>query len=204
MKLLKSILFICLFTTLLSSCVVNKINTAAPTDNIEARTAIKQVKLRGLVVIFPTEYKKERVLRSRAKISPSAQKSIDKLKSERKERWNLWLSEIKEYNFSKISIVPDSLLKTYITNPENVTSYNRNGEEVTVPLPNIYVLYKEYGGFDIKKDGEFIHNPFPNSVSPSKWASIRDFLGVQGKQKSINSFFSELNNQLLFYYHGPQ
>jgi len=68
-------------------------------------------------------------------------------------------------------------------------------------LNDVYVLYKEYGGFEIKRKEEFVANPFPNKNIASNWSAIRDFLGVQGDTKSVKNFFKNLNGRL-FEYHN--
>ncbi len=181
------------------SCVVSKINPRATNNETQAKQAILDVQKNGIVVIFPTDYQKERVLRNISNSRPQVQHEIQKIKDRRTNRWNIWQSEIKNYTFSDLSIVPDSLLKSYIENPTNITSINKEGKSQQIELNDIYVLYTEFGGFDVKKNGTFIPNPFPNQVKPSKWASIRDFLGVQGDEKSINSFFTELNANFMRY-----
>lgn len=191
------------FILLLSSCVVSKVNENAMTNYEEARQAIKEIKLRGIVFVFPTEYKKERVLRNISQSKPSVLEQIQKIKSQRKQRLALWQSQISEYKFSAVSIVPDSLLKSYIDNPNRITSLNTQGDKQEVKLNDIYVLYTEFGGFEVKQNGTFIANPFPNQAKPSKWASIRDFLGVQGDEKSINSFFTKLNSSFNRFYTLP-
>lgn len=200
MNISKKLLPFSLFLILLSSCVVNKINTAAISDYSGARQTIEDIKIKGVVVIFPTDYKKERVLRNISESRPQVREEIEKIKLRRKNRWNLWKSAIDNYSFSNISVVPDSLLKSYIENPDRVTSISNSGNNQEVELNSIYVLYTEFGGFEVKQNGSFVPNPFPNQVRPSKWASIRDFLGVQGDEKSVNSFFAKLNNSFNGFY----
>lgn len=165
-----------------------------------AESAIEHVKDKGIVVIFPTEYKKERILRNIAKTKPSVQKDINKIRDQRAKRLALWQSEINAYEFSKISIVPDSLLKSYIADPDHALSVDKNGLLQSSSLNDIYALYTDYGGFEVKNNGTFVPNPFPNQVKASKWAAIRDFMGVQGNLKSINSFFTQLNGTFSGYY----
>lgn len=185
---------------LLSSCVVSKINSDARTDHSEAKQAIEDIKSNGIVVIFPTDYKKERVLRNISESRPQVKEEIEKIKTKRKNRWKLWQSAIDNYSFSNISIVPDSLLKSYIKNPNQVSSFTKDGRGQDAELNNTYVLFTEFGGFEVKQNGTFVANPFPNQIKPSKWASIRDFLGVQGEEKSINSFFTKLSTSFRGFY----
>jgi len=200
MKTYKILLPLITLLVVFNSCTVNRINEKASNDNALAKLAIEQIREQGLVVIFPTEYKKERALRNMVKSRPSLQSDIKEIQDKRKERYAIWKSEMNNYKFSDVNIVPDSLLKKYIEDPSKFSSYDENGNQKKSEFGDIYALYTDYGGFEIKRDGEFIPNPFPNWKRPSKWAAIRDFVGVQGDEKSINSFFTELDKSFFQYY----
>lgn len=196
MNIFRSIVGIALVAILLSGCSSLKINQTATTDEALAVTAINQIKESGIVVIFPTEHKKEKALIKFAESNSSIQKDIDKLISRREDRLEIWQITKKEYSFSKISIVPDSLLKSYVADPNRAKKIAPNGELIQAKLGEIYVLYTEYGGFEVKRNGRFLPNPFPNKVQPAWGSSIKDFLGVQSEEKSITRFFTELDSQL--------
>lgn len=199
MKTLTLILSLVTIIGIMTSCTVTKVNEAAKNDRAQAQIAMQQIKKHGLVAIFPTEYKKERALRKMAKSNSSLKEDIKELQEKRAERLNIWRAEMSNYTFSDISIVPDSLLKKYIEDPSKFSSFDENGNIRKSSFGDIYVLYTEYGGFQVKREGEYIPNPFPNWKRPSKWAAIRDFVGVQGEEKSINSFFEELDRSFHLY-----
>ena len=73
-------------------------------------------------------------------------------------------------------------------------------KKIRISLGEIYVLYTDYGGFEVKRNGEYLPNPFPNKVQPAWGSSIKDFLGVQSEEKSITRFFTELDNQLTLFF----
>lgn len=200
MKSLKILLPILCLIIFFSSCIVSKINPNALTSYDEAEQTIMEIKNNGIVLVFPTDYKKERVLRSISKTKVSAKNDIQEIIKQRKERQKTWRTAIKNYGFSNVSIIPDSLLKSYIENPKGIEARDIDNNIQQRELNDVYVLYTEFGGFEVKKNGSFIPNPFPNQIKPSKWASIRDFLGVQGDEKSITSFFTELNSEFNQYY----
>lgn len=200
MKIFKSIVGFALAAILLSSCSSLKVNQTATTDEEMAVAAIDQIKKSGIVVIFPTEHKKEKALIKFAESNSSIQKDIDKLISRREDRLEIWQTTKKEYSFSKISIVPDSLLKSYVADPNHAKEIAPNGEPIQANLEDVYVLYTEYGGFEVKRNGRFLPNPFPNKVQPAWGSSIKDFLGVQSEEKSITRFFTELDSQLNLFY----
>jgi len=197
----KAILPLFIISILISSCVVSNINPAADKDENEAKYVIDRIKKLGLVVIFPTEYKKERKLREFSADNAMVQSEIKEIREKRANRLAIWQKEIDSYYFSKISIVPDSLLKSYVADPENTMSISKEGTLLESSLNDVYVLYKEYGGFEIKRKEEFVANPFPNKNIASNWSAIRDFLGVQGDTKSVKNFFKNLNGRL-FEYHN--
>ena len=202
MRIFKSIIGIVLIAVSSSNCSSIKINQAAATNDLLAIAAINQIKESGIVVIFPTEHKKEKTLIQLAKSNISLLEDINKLKTQRAERIKIWQNTKEKYSFSKISIVPDSLLKSYIIDPNLTKSIGQDGELAQTDLGNIYVLFTDYGGFEVKRNGNFLPNPFPSKVQPAWGSSIKEFIGVQSKEKSINRFFTELNKQLnLFYIH---
>ncbi len=200
MNTLKSILVIISITIFLSSCASLKKNQAATTDPSQAIAAINQIKKSGIVVIFPTDYKKEKALIKMAKTNPSLLEDLELLRSKRKERLLIWQNTKKEYSFNKMSIVPDSLLKSYIANPTLGEVISENGSLEQSTLGNIYVLYTDYGGFEVKKNGHFLPNPFPNKVQPAWGSSMKELLGVQSQEKSVTRFFTELGRQLNSFY----
>ena len=199
MNKFKSIIGIVLIAVSFSSCSSLKVNQAATTDNALAIAAINQIKETGIVVIFPTEHKKEKALIQLSKSSASVQEDIDKLRAKREERLKIWQDKKKGYSFSKLSMIPDSLLKSYIINPNETKPLNQK-ETTQTNLGDIYVLFTDYGGFEIKRNGRFLPNPFPSKVQPAKGSSIKDFIGVQSEEKSTNRFFTELNKQLNLFY----
>lgn len=200
MKIFKYFMTTTLIVLLLSSCSSLRINEAAANDHTVAIEAINQIKKSGIVVIFPTEHKKEKALIKFAETNSSIQEDIDELRIQRAKRLEIWQTTQKEYSFSEISIVPDSLLKTYSINPNEAMIIGQDGELTEAQLGDIYVLYMDYGGFEIKRNGQFLPNPFPNKVQPAWGSSIKDFLGVQSEEKSINRFFTELQSQLNNFY----
>lgn len=185
---------------LVSSCSSLKVNPAAANDESVAISAINQIRASGIVVIFPTEHKKEKALIKFAKSNPSLQKDIEKLRAKRTNRLAVWNIFKHELTFSKVSIVPDSLLKSYIADPSDIKEIDGDSNLVSANLGNIYVLYTDYGGFEIKRNGQFIANPFPNKVQAAWGSSIREFLGMQSEEKSADRFFNELNTRLNEFY----
>ena len=171
---------------LLPCCSSLRINQTATTDKALAIAAIEQIKEFGIVVIFPTKHKKEKALKNFAKKKPSIQKDIDALLSKRKKTLKIWQNTKTKYSFSRISIVPDSLLKSYIADPNNAKEIGPNGKKTHASLGEIYVLYTDYGGFEVKRNGEYLPNPFPNKV--------------QSEENSITRFFTELDNQLTLFF----
>ena len=200
MNIIKSTIGFWLVVVLLPCCSSLRINQTATTDRALAITAIEQIKESGIVVIFPTKHKKEKALKNFAKKNPSIQKDIDALLSKRKKTLEIWQNTKNKYSFSTISIVPDSLLKSYIADPNNAKEIGPNGKKIRISLGEIYVLYTDYGGFEVKRNGEYLPNPFPNKVQPAWGSSIKDFLGVQSEEKSITRFFTELDNQLTLFF----
>lgn len=200
MNIIKSIIGFSLIAILLTNCSSLKINQSATTDETLAIAAVEQIKESGIVVIFPTKHKKEKALRKFAQTNPSIQKDIDTLISQREKRLEIWQNTKNKYSFSKISIVPDSLLKSYIADPHHAKEIGPNGKKLHANLGKIYVLYTDYGGFEVKWNGRYLPNPFPNKVQPAWGSSIKDFLGVQSEKKSITRFFTELDNQLNLFY----
>lgn len=200
MNIIKSIIGFTLVAILLPCCSSLKINQTATTDETLAIAALHQIKESGIVVIFPTEHKKEKALKKFAQTNPSIQKDIDTLISRRKKTLEIWQNTKNKYSFSAISMVPDSLLKSYIADPSQAKEIGPNGETIQASLGKIYVLYTDYGGFEVKRNGQYLPNPFPNKVQPALGSSIKDFLGVQSEEKSITRFFTELDNQLTSFY----
>ncbi|MDA9263793.1 hypothetical protein N9P71_02940 [Saprospiraceae bacterium] len=200
MNIIKSTIGFSLMVMLLPCCSSLRINQTATTDKTLAITAIEQIKESGIVVIFPTKHKKEKALKNFAKKKPSIQKDIDALLSKRKRTLEIWQNTKNKYSFSRISIVPDSLLKSYIADPNNAKEIGPNGKKTHASLGEIYVLYTDYGGFEVKQNGEYLPNPFPNKVQPAWGSSIKDFLGVQSEENSITRFFTELDNQLTLFF----
>ena len=200
MNRFKALIGIALLVVLMSSCASLKVNQAATTNDDLATMAINQIKDSGIVVIFPTEHKKEKALIKFAKTNSTVQEDIDQLKTRREERLEIWQSAKNEYSFNKISIVPDSLLKSYIADPKDAQEIDETGDLTKANLGDIYVLYTEYGGFEVKRNGHFIPNPFPNKVQAAWGSSIKDFIGVQSEEKSIKRFFTELEVQLNKFY----
>ena len=200
MNIIKSIIGFSLIAILLTNCSSLKTNQSATTDETLAIAAVEQIKESGIVVIFPTKHKKEKALKNFAKKNPSIQKDIDALLSKRKKTLEIWQNTKNKYSFSTISIVPDSLLKSYIADPNNAKEIGPNGKKIRISLGEIYVLYTDYGGFEVKRNGEYLPNPFPNKVQPAWGSSIKDFLGVQSEEKSITRFFTELDNQLTLFF----
>lgn len=200
MKLIKSTFYFTLLALILVGCSTLQINTAADDNESKATDAINRVIKNGLVVIFPTEYKKEKALINFAKSKPTIQKEIKKLRNKRRERLKIWQEAKGSYTFSKLSIVPDSLLKSYISNPVETYVIGSDGELNKESLSDIYVLFTEYGGFEIKQNGRFVANPFPNKASPAVGSAIRHFIGLQSEEKSVSRFFTELDKKLQSYY----
>ena len=200
MNILKSIIVFALIALSLSACSSLKINQAADSDDLMAINAINQIKESGIVVIFPTEHKKEKALKKFSTTNTSVLKDIKELKAHRKKRLDLWQNTKDNYSFSKLSIVADSLLKSYIANPNEAKIVDITGDSKEANLGDIYVLYTDYGGFEVKQNGRYIPNPFPNKVQPAWGSSIKDFLGVQSEEKSITRVFTELDKQLHLFY----
>lgn len=204
MDIIKITLAFILTIVLMTNCSSLKINEAASTDSSIAINTINKIKATDIVVIFPTEHKKEKALIQFSKSKPSIQKDIEKLRSKRNDRLELWQRFKSRYAFSNLYILPDSLLKSYITNPQKAQIISEENRLEQKSIGEIYVLYTDYGGFEIKQNGQFIPNPFPNKIQPAWGSSLKDFFGVQSEEKSINRFFTELDKQLNLYYHLTQ
>ena len=190
-------LLILMLSIVMASCATYN-NEASKSEEM-AFEAIEQIKNMGLVVAFPTDYLKERALRQIRVTRPSVQSDIDKLRADRKEMWNNWMEVKDTFAFSKLYFIPDSILKDYTVDPNAVMVLNQEGALVKpdTELSNIYVVYKEYGGFEVMSKYRFVPNPFPNKVGPAAASQLKDLIGVQSQLKSTTRFFLEMDKRLI-------
>lgn len=183
---------ICLFFSLLLLASCSSYISVAPSDPVSAKGAIEEIKDQGLVILWPTEYTKEKALKERATYPHYAQQ-LEKLQAKRDTLYNIWQESKAAYNFSDIHIIPDSLLSQWI-----------DGQLPNLPQHHIYARYLQYGGFEIKKAYDYIAAPFPSKISASRMARLRDLFGVQSEQKSSDYFFEQLDQKLKSYYMKSQ
>lgn len=183
---------ICLFFSLLLLASCSSYISVAPSDPVSAKGAIEEIKDQGLVILWPTEYTKEKALKERATY-PHYAEQLDKLQAKRDSLYNIWQESKAAYNFSDIHIIPDSLLSQWI-----------DGQLPDLPKHHIYARYLQYGGFEIKKAYDYIAAPFPSKISASRMARLRDLFGVQSEQKSSDYFFEQLDQKLKSYYMKSQ
>lgn len=177
-------------------CACSTYNSLAPYEPDQAREAIKAIKEQGIVVVFPTYHKKEKALLKMMNNNPSLEEDLQELRKDREELWSLWNEHKTLYTFSEMMILPDSLMTLYLGNRSKQADDQARSLRA---MSDIYVLYREYGAFDVKKEGKFIPNPFPSRVDAAFGSAIKDFLGVQGDDKSIKRFFSKLDEKLRDY-----
>lgn len=183
---------------LLTIISCNTTNELATYHDLDAITITQYIKDHGLVVIFPTDHKKESALESMMKTIPSLSTDLEDLRTKRAETLDLWLKLKSIYTFSSLSIIPDSIMKDYLIDPTSTFVVNDQGVlEKATDLGTVYAFYTEYGGYEIKQHDQFIPNPFPNKVGPAMGSAIRNFLGVQPEEKNVKRFFSILNSNLL-------
>lgn len=160
-----------LFAFFMSGCIAVKYHDYATNNQIIAIETIKKLKQDTLLIVIPTFHQKEDILKSLAKKSKrnktEHRSSLLRLYAERQiQQESLIRSFIKNYSFSSLLFIPDSLIHKQEAGIEGYYFLNEFARiDSTIHLANTHPI-KLIQQFDqewqIKIGNQMIPNPFPN------------------------------------------
>ncbi len=192
---------------MLFGCVSRKFYISAKFDQAEAELLIDQLKDDTLVVLIPTYFSKEKFLKK--DMSNRGKRQLADLYKERDiDQKELIDAFVKNYTFSKVLFIPDSLIydfesgieRAYFINISNnldpsLSYSNRLPIKLLQQLPNQWI---------VKTKATIVPNPFPNKISLESvdfGSPISKILGLGGKksyQEGVATFQKRLEQFLLF------
>jgi len=196
-----------LIIMLLSSCVgTNHFTDKAILDRDEAKVAINEISESGLLVLLPTQRRKEEVLENSNQTSKLAE-----LRSRRKLINATIVSAFKDsFDFAEVYFMPDSLYKKYEKGEERVFFVNGNlelDESITYETDEPYKIFLyDFRYIECSQGQSLIPNPFPNRHDLGYYATDLSFLqniffgGHKWSEENLAKKVGRYNKRLYKYY----